>query len=79
MPPAVSADGHHECGERRQPPAAGLHEADGGAEVEGLPKAGLNHRRADADTQDQQAEIGQDVEVGVTHLGGRHERQPRRL
>jgi hypothetical protein len=44
---------------RRTSAAARFHGTDGGIEVEGLPpKAGLNHRRADSDPQDQQADIG---------------------
>jgi hypothetical protein len=43
---------------RRTSAAARFHGTDGGIEVEGLPKVGLNHRRADSDPQDQQADIG---------------------
>jgi hypothetical protein len=46
-------------------PPAVFHGTDGGIEVEGLQKAGLNHRRADSDAQDQQADIGQGCRARV--------------
>ncbi len=58
IPPSRLGDGHHQGGDRRQAPAAGLHETRGGAEVEGLDQARLDHRGTDADAKDQQAEIG---------------------
>jgi hypothetical protein len=58
MPPRRFGRGHHERGELGQSPATGFHEVHGGAEVKGLAKAGLEHCRADSDSQDQQTGIG---------------------
>ena len=56
--------GHHECGERRQPPAPGFHETNSGAEVEGFPKAGLKHRRADPTRRISRPTSAKDVVLG---------------
>ena len=78
-PPAVSAVDTKIAANVGSPPAAGLHEADGGAEVEELDEPGLNHRGADADTQDQQAEIGQCCRGFDGGFGGRHGAEGRGL
>ena len=69
IPPSVSAVVTMNARELGQPPPAGLHEVDSGAEIKGLDQAGLNHRRANADPQDQQAGVGQRGGDRCVHCG----------